>query len=760
MANVINKAINKFTKGLVMDFSPENTGNEVLTHALNATFLTFNGNELSLQNDMGNARVETAFLPEGYIPVGTCEYGGIIYIVSYNPLEDKSQIGCFPSPERNISNDELGISDQVISSNNFQEFNGLNPTGKIKNSSYQVLLKNDKLNPGDKFLIKCSDSIYEEALSDLYIETEGTFNLKEHPLISLNIVSIEDSGKIIYLNNNVRYYDKLHDGKNYKYHFIGDEQSNISEITDIDLDSYRNVLSSGYNVFKSKTSGKLAILAELVMIDSYSVSHSIHQIPNSNSNSNLGDQFEINLHIDVSPSIDEKNINPVLKYHYLKNSQGYLQAYSDSSNSVENKLLFTDNNDNKINGTLFSDVYMLTKATDQNLLENKSFSQDNFNFPKSDQYISAINDNKYSDLKLGQLNFPKIISNNSWNLPFKYDYTLVPCMEYGRLEHLAVSNTIDFSNMRDFNKSNFNTWKYRIDGNQLRITFSTDIYDTFEEDKVDALVLEFYDHRGFAGSLEISGKKSYSGQFTKILYLNTVDALSKNKINNAKDNYITDFKRNINIIKKSNKYYLNDDPVNYIDDEKGWVIRDENNDCGIIYPNVAYGIKTYLRRTTTKGFEFIPKKEFILYTLPIYNEYYYKISNFNVLEYPELDFVLTYKLEEDQNKSKIKTVNNGSFMINGYPNVDTLAKHYEKINSYLNNNFEGNELSVVRYYQYEGQSKLNIEVGLHQNYSECGLSYDSKINEKFNCTLKLLSNDEDKEYTVSHNKSNEIIVDI
>jgi hypothetical protein len=90
MANVIKKATNKFTKGLVMDFSPENTKNEVLTNALNATLLTFNGNELSLQNDMGNARVETAFLPEGYIPVGTCEYGGIIYIVSYNPLEDKS----------------------------------------------------------------------------------------------------------------------------------------------------------------------------------------------------------------------------------------------------------------------------------------------------------------------------------------------------------------------------------------------------------------------------------------------------------------------------------------------------------------------------------------------------------------------------------------------------------------------------------------------------------------------------------------------
>jgi hypothetical protein len=57
---------------------------------------------------MGNGRVETARLPEGYIPVGSCEFGDIIYIVSYNPMLNKSQIGCFPSPERNISSEETG----------------------------------------------------------------------------------------------------------------------------------------------------------------------------------------------------------------------------------------------------------------------------------------------------------------------------------------------------------------------------------------------------------------------------------------------------------------------------------------------------------------------------------------------------------------------------------------------------------------------------------------------------------------------------
>jgi len=65
------------------------TPNNVLTDALNATITTMNGNENVLQNDMGNARVESAYLPEGYIPIGMKEYGGVIYIASYNPVTEK-----------------------------------------------------------------------------------------------------------------------------------------------------------------------------------------------------------------------------------------------------------------------------------------------------------------------------------------------------------------------------------------------------------------------------------------------------------------------------------------------------------------------------------------------------------------------------------------------------------------------------------------------------------------------------------------------
>ena len=54
------EATNTFGGGLIMDLNPLTTPNNVLTSALNATMITYNGNEFVLQNDMGNGRVETA----------------------------------------------------------------------------------------------------------------------------------------------------------------------------------------------------------------------------------------------------------------------------------------------------------------------------------------------------------------------------------------------------------------------------------------------------------------------------------------------------------------------------------------------------------------------------------------------------------------------------------------------------------------------------------------------------------------------------
>ena len=82
-------AVNQFTKGLVTDLHELSVPNNVLTDALNATLVTGDGDEMTLQNDTGNQTIECngkfAQLTEGFIPIGIKEYGGVIYIASYCP---------------------------------------------------------------------------------------------------------------------------------------------------------------------------------------------------------------------------------------------------------------------------------------------------------------------------------------------------------------------------------------------------------------------------------------------------------------------------------------------------------------------------------------------------------------------------------------------------------------------------------------------------------------------------------------------------
>ena len=871
MADVIKKSTNKFTKGLVMDFSPENTRNEVLTHALNATLLTFNGNELSLQNDMGNARVETAYLPEGYIPVGTCEYGGIIYIVSYNPLEDKSQIGCFPSPERTISNDELGKEDAVLTKDFFQELvQELNnaPSGKIKNNSQYVLLKEDHLNPGDKFLI-CSDgSIFNEKLVDLYKKEEGNLKPIDNPILALNVVSIEDSGKIVYLNSDLRQYEVTKNDNVFSYHILGQDALSDSGFNQasVDIDSYRNAVSSGYNVFKSKTSGRLALLAELVMIDSYSVTHSL--LPTRDSEGNvIPGNFDVLIHTEVTPNLTESNfaIAPKLSYYYLQNSQGYLQRAAGDSGSgeVAQLPLFTKPNgesswafneeflnttlnsvydpvpeefkDEKVSnsgnfGFYFPDTYsgkMLPGSLDSSenkyvkvlakhyyridnsqkdyvvslksnlyiyndaesrytsvnagyegkqlffepyqdlYLDFEAFKPDTrynyiegYNIPTPlyegesamsicylSEFIPQQNENnitQYEDFKLGHITLPKFAIDNELDFPFKYEYTLVPCMNYGKLEHLAVSNTVDFSQLHAFNNSEFNTWKYHIDGNQLRLTFGAEIFDAYEDDKVDGLILEFYDLWGFAGSLEITDKKSYSGVFTKILSLNSPNTLSNKHIVNSE--YSTAYKHNIGIAagidENEGKRFLEGREISW-DPVEGWyyaIDEDGNkegvaNDCGTLYPNIIYGIKTYLRQSNADGsYKFTRKKDLFLFTVPIYNDFYYTVNDFSTLGNPTLDLMLTYKLTDSSNVIPYVS----DLVTDGFANTTD----YPVVSEYLKGQYQGTSLSGTCYYKYVGTSNLCLEIGLKQEYQQYGLSCSSDINNIFSCTLQLTGNND------------------
>jgi hypothetical protein len=403
------------------------------------------------------------------------------------------------------------------------------------------------------------------------------------------------------------------------------------------------------------------------------------------------------------------------------------------------------------------DTYVPVSKFLPNISSNyiKGYSSANGTYPKDDpislhvvaDFIPRKSETEvfgYEDLTLANVKLPSVLTYNNIDLPFKYDYTIVPCMNYGRLDHLAVSNTVDFSKLHAFDQSNFTTWKYHIDENQLRLTFGADIHDTFETYKVDGLILEFYDLRGFVGSLEITDKKAYSGVFTKILSLNSLNALSNKRV--WGDGYSTSFKHNINIAQSGDKFLLNDREVQFKGHEEGWSfvnptepLSDSDNDVGVLYSNIIYGVKTYIRQTIDGKHKFTPKKDFFLYTIPILNEFYYSGNDFSGIENPQLDFILTYKLQDSSTYSPYI----GGGISDGYCSTDG-----QNISEYCGGFYTNSDLEALRYYKFKGTSKLSLEIGLKQDYQNYGLSYTPDINKLFTCKLMLVS-DESADSTFS-----------
>ena len=125
---------NTFSEGLIKDLNPINTPSTALTDCVNGTIITYDGNEYSLQNDKGNYGLKNCKLSPNYIPVGIKEYGDILYIVSYNPLDESVEIGSYPSPQTIKDLDE---SDPKPDSNPLN-------SGNTVTSIYKELKKNNK----------------------------------------------------------------------------------------------------------------------------------------------------------------------------------------------------------------------------------------------------------------------------------------------------------------------------------------------------------------------------------------------------------------------------------------------------------------------------------------------------------------------------------------------------------------------------------------------------------------------------------------
>lgn len=180
-----------------MDMNPLAVPPSMMTDCLNGTLITYNGNEMTLQNDGGNVRIEQAQIPNGFIPVGMKEYGGIIYMALLNPETNQCQIGSLPAPSYDSSPAGKNADKPI-------EYEKKIP-GSSFNTHFTKLFEFDELelNPGDKYKILYQVSTKD--ISGLYsvkwlaIDEEG----KRFELENPNIVP-NDSGQYKYFDQTIK----------------------------------------------------------------------------------------------------------------------------------------------------------------------------------------------------------------------------------------------------------------------------------------------------------------------------------------------------------------------------------------------------------------------------------------------------------------------------------------------------------------------------------------------------------------------------
>lgn len=461
-----SQATNTFNKGMIMDLNPIVTPNDVLTNCLNGTLVTFNGNENVLQNDMGNGRVETAYLPEGYVPLGTAELGGVIYIVSYNPLKNKCQIGSFPSPERNISSDEIS---NIVCSLSEEDFHW-----DATNGAYVYYLKKDldselTFNPGDKFIVYGNNLL--DNYSNFYDASKYSledFDEASKQTIKLDIGTITDTGRLVKFSDLKQY--QLQEGKTYH---IYEYEGSKSGTTKPDLDEYRNLVSQPYNIFNSKVSGRLVLIAELVQCNTFDIeiSHVFTKDENSkqyipNVTFNFGGEYPF-IPTQVKCNLEVADITE--------------EVYID----ITEKIKETINSDNQNYSVLVENILSNSKSIKTII--------DSINFNEKDRDYGYI-------LK----------------------YTFTPCMNWGPISYLAVSGSIDLDKLGT-GYIGLTTWRY-YKQNSMSLTWGLEVYEE-EGYNVTSVLMEFVrpqkkaDDTFEKSEYTVSKKASYHGIFYDILPL-------------------------------------------------------------------------------------------------------------------------------------------------------------------------------------------------------------------------------------------------
>lgn len=540
------QAQNTFNEGMVLDNHPLMTPNTVLTDALNATLVTMNGNEMVLQNDMGNARVENAELPPGYIPIGMKEYGGIIYIACYNPLTNKGQIGCFPSPQRQKTATQISEITPTfkfpdvtyIKEENDEEWYKINSLL----TKCEIFPKGTIIRSGDKFSVGLPissmfgtdniDSTGENFISNYDNVENGLVKTPMNRMYTFGVATLDNNGQLRDITNQLKRYKGGQqvqfsniDSDLYKFN-CGYWQNEMSTkdkdgLVSSELMDQTNVQSK-LNTYNSKLFGRLFLYAKYNTVQSIEVS--VIGYKKLDDNNTINNPIYTG-HTDSDYSDVELPLIQNQKYLQIDSKillliyVNYKYNCPDGSKSLNSKNLveplegykyyFDKSNQNIIRGIQFiinnNSIYNLPFSIPNDYNKNYNLG---YGYPLYDKITNIYS---FSQVYTLPLNTTDKISWTAYPVTYFYDNGL----KFGEIPDESVSGELNPDNINS-GKMELNAWRYYVNNDRVLLTWGFESYPR-ENDVISEVSFSFYDvaYNTLKWKFFTKERVSYNGEFNE-----------------------------------------------------------------------------------------------------------------------------------------------------------------------------------------------------------------------------------------------------
>lgn len=540
------QAQNTFNEGMVLDNHPLMTPNTVLTDALNATLVTMNGNEMVLQNDMGNARVENAKLPPGYIPIGMKEYGGIIYIACYNPLTNKGQIGCFPSPQRQKTATQISEITPTfkfpdvtyIKEENDEEWYKINSLL----TKCEIFPKGTIIRSGDKFSVGLPissmfgtdniDSTGENFISNYDNVENGLVKTPMNRMYTFGVATLDNNGQLRDITNQLKRYKGGQqvqfsniDSDLYKFN-CGYWQNEMSTedkdgLVSSELMDQTNVQSK-LNTYNSKLFGRLFLYAKYNTVQSIEVSVIGYKKLDDNNtiNNPIYTGHTDNDYSDVElPLIQNQKYLQIDSKILLLIYVNYKYNCPDGSKALNSKNLveplegyeyyFDKNDQNIIRGIQFiinnNSIYNLPFSIPNDYNKNYNLG---YGYPLYDKITNIYS---FSQVYALPLNTTDKISWTAYPVTYFYDNGL----KFGEIPDESVSGELNPDNINS-GKMELNAWRYYVNNDRVLLTWGFESYPR-ENDVISEVSFSFYDvaYNTLKWKFFTKERISYNGEFNE-----------------------------------------------------------------------------------------------------------------------------------------------------------------------------------------------------------------------------------------------------